>query len=369
MSRAKGTVQIPRAGRLLKPKAMRQTIARVEAYLAAEFKERIRSREQVVGQMKKYHAPSGDLLAKRKQAASIVEAIRRLHANPSSLTVGRPQGIARRGPRAAAPPSRRIARSTARPAVWLNPLSGGTAVPPYDQASWDYSVGPFGSGGGATLQTNLETVNPSSGAMSIDIESGYKYGYQGVQASGNATLGATIYPNSVFPALLRASCSPSLTYNWGYWLEDPTPPGSTVFDGGVESSGRIRLVIVEMTGQPFGKPVANQEAIVWNSGYFGSYPGSVQWQAGSLASFEVSTPLVPLNPGKFYVIFVIAEVDIAALPAGENTSAIAWAILNVSVPFIRWELIPNFPVIGTLPVIGTTQTTSTQALRSKKRSS
>ena len=77
MSRAKGTVQNPRAGQLLKPKAMRQTIARVEAYLAAEFKERIRSREQVVRQMKKYHAPSGDLLAKRKQAASIIEAIRR----------------------------------------------------------------------------------------------------------------------------------------------------------------------------------------------------------------------------------------------------------------------------------------------------
>ena len=102
---------------------------------------------------------------------------------------------------------------------------------------------------------------------------------------------------------------------------------------------------------------------MWNSGYLGSYPGSVQWQAGSLTSFEVSTPLVPLNPGKFYVIYVIGEVDIAALAAGENTSAIAWAILNVSVPFIRWELIPN------LPVIGTTQTTSTQALRSKKRSS
>ena len=33
---------------------------------------------------------------------------------------------------------------------------------------------------------------------------------------------------------LRASCSPSLNYNWGYWLEDPTPPGSTVYDGGVE---------------------------------------------------------------------------------------------------------------------------------------
>ena len=71
--------------------------------------------------------------------------------------------------------------------------------------------------------------------MSIDIESGYKYGYQGVSASGNATLGATIYPYSVFAdAFLRASCSPSLNYNWGYWLEDPTPPGSTVYDGGVE---------------------------------------------------------------------------------------------------------------------------------------
>ena len=211
MSRAKGTVQNPRAGQLLKPKAMRQTIARVEAYLAAEFKERIRSREQVVRQMKKYHAPSGDLLAKRKQAASIIEAIRRLHANRSSLTVGRPQGIARRGPRAAAPPSQRIARPTARPVVpnWLNPWSGGTAVPPYDQASTGWSVGPFGSPGGATLQKNLETVNPSSGAMSIDIESGYKYGYQGVSASGNATLGATIYPYSVFAdAFLRASCSP-----------------------------------------------------------------------------------------------------------------------------------------------------------------
>jgi hypothetical protein len=364
MSRAKGTVRIPRGGRLLKPKAIRQTIARVEAYLAAKFKERIRSREQVVGQMKKYHAPSGGLLAKRKQAASIIEAIRRLHANPSSLTVGRPQGIARRVPRAGAPQSRRIARPTALPAVWLNPLSGGTAVPPYDQASWGYSVGPYGSGGGATLQTNLETVNPSSGAMSIDIESGYKYGYQGVSASGNANLGATIYPNAVFPALLRASCSPSLNYNWGYWLEDPTPPGSTVFDGGVDSSGRIRLLILETAqDQPFFNIVADQEAIVWNSGYLGSYPGSVQWQAGSLTSFEVSTPLVPLNPGKFYVIYVIGEVDIAALAAGENTSAIAWAILNVSVPFIRWELIPN------LPVIGTTETTSTQALRSKKRSS
>ena len=200
--------------------------------------------------------------------------------------------------------------------------------------------------------------------MSIDIESGYKYGYQGVSASGNANLGATIYPNAVFPALLRASCSPSLNYNWGYWLEDPTPPGSTVFDGGVDSSGRIRLLILETAqDQPFFNIVADQEAIVWNSGYLGSYPGSVQWKAGSLTSFEVSTPLVPLNPGKFYVIYVIGEVDIAALAAGENTSAIAWAILNVSVPFIRWELIPN------LPVIGTTQTTSTQALRSKKRSS
>jgi hypothetical protein len=370
MSRAKGTVQNPRAGQLLKPKAMRQTIARVEAYLAAEFKERIRSREQVVRQMKKYHAPSGDLLAKRKQAASIIEAIRRLHANRSSLTVGRPQGIARRGPRAAAPPSQRIARPTARPVVpnWLNPWSGGTAVPPYDQASTGWSVGPFGSPGGATLQKNLETVNPSSGAMSIDIESGYKYGYQGVSASGNATLGATIYPYSVFAdAFLRASCSPSLNYNWGYWLEDPTPPGSTVYDGGVESSGRIRLLIVEMTqGQIFGNIVADQEAIVWNSGYFGSYPGSVQWKAGSLTSLEVSTPLVPFSPGKFYVILVIGEVDIVALaadPEEENTSAIAWGILNVSVPFIRWELVPNFPVIGT------TQTTSTQALRSKKRRS
>ena len=117
MSRAKGTVQMRAAADFSKPKAIRQTIARVEAYLAAEFKERIRSREQVVCQMKKYHAPSGDLLAKRKQAASIIEAIRRLHANRSSLTVGRPQGIARRGPRAAAPPSQRIARPTARPVV------------------------------------------------------------------------------------------------------------------------------------------------------------------------------------------------------------------------------------------------------------
>ena len=80
-------------------------------------------------------------------------------------------------------------------------------------------------------------------------------------------------------------------------------------------------------GQIFGNIVADQEAIVWNSGYFGSYPGSVQWKAGSPTSFEVSTPLVPLHPGKFYVIFVIGEVDIIALaadPEEENTSAIAW---------------------------------------------
>ena len=367
MSKAKGTVKNPYASQLLNPKAMRQAIARVEEHLAAEFKERTRARTQVVEQMKKYHAPSRDLLAKRKQAANVIDAIRQLQADPSAHTVGRPQGNARREQRTPAPPSERIARPIARPALpnWLNPMLGGTAVPPYDQASSGWSVGPFGPGGGATLQKNLETVDPSSGAMSIDIESGYKYGYQGVNASGNATLGVTIYPYSILPASLRASCSPSLNYNWGYWLEDPTPPGSTVFEGGVNSSGRIRLLIVETTQGQFGDVVADQKAILWNSAYFSGYPGSVQWQVGSLTSFEVSTPLVPLNSGKFYVIFVIGEVDIAALAEGETTSAIAWAILNVSVPFIRWELIPRFPVTGA------TQTAkkSTQVLRSKKPSS
>lgn len=367
MSKAKGTVKDLYASQLLHPKALRRSIASVEDHLAAQFKERTRARTRVVEQMKKYNAPSLDLLAKRKQATNVIDAIRQLQADPFLQTVGRPQGNARQEQRTAAPPSQRIARPIGRPALanWLNTLLGGTAVPPYDQASSGSSVGPFGPGGGATLQKNLETADPSSGAMSIDIESGYKYNYQGVNASGNATLGVTIYPQSILPACLRVSCSPSLNYNWGYWLEDPTPPGSAVFEGGVDSSGRIRLLIVETTQGQFGEVVADQEATLWNSGYFGGYPGSVQWQAGSLTSFGLTTPLVPLNPGKFYVIFVIGEVDIAALAGGETTSATAWAILNVSVPFIRWELIPRFPITGA------TQTAkkSTRALRSKKPSS
>jgi hypothetical protein len=129
-------------------------------------------------------------------------------------------------------------------------------------------------------------------------------------------------------------------------LEDPTPPGATVYRGDVEAAGWIRLLIVEATQSQFGDIVVDQKAMLWNSAYFGGYPGSVQWQAGSTPAFELCTPQIPVNPEKFYVIFVVGEVDIAALPDGGSSSAIAWAILNVSVPSIRWELTPRFPVVA-----------------------
>ena len=347
MARAKQTVKNLYAGQLLSPKAVRQAIARIDERLAGEFKERARRRAQILEQMKKYQAQPRDLLTRHKQAAKVIDAMRHLQMGAFEHAVGRPQGIARREERTAAPASRRMAGPISRPAWpnWLN--TGGTVVPPYDQASTGWSVGPFGNPGGGTLQKNSETVDPSSGAMSIDIESGFKYGWEGVSGSGNATLGITIYPQSIRPVLLQAWCCPALNYNWGYWLDDPTPPGSTVFEGGVLASGRIRLLILETTQGQFGDFVADQEATLWNSAYFGGYPGSAQWQAGSIPSFEVCTPQVPVNPGKFYIIFVVGEVDIDALADNtEYSQAVAWGILNVSVPSITWELVPKISVIA-----------------------
>ena len=104
-------------------------------------------------------------------------------------------------------------------------------------------------------------------------------------------------------------------------------------------------MIVEATPSQFGDIVVDQKTILWNSSYCLGYPGSAQWQVGSNASLGICSPQIPVNPEKFYVIFVGCEAEIYALPDGGSSSAVAWATLNVSVPSITWQLTPRVPTV------------------------
>jgi hypothetical protein len=282
-------------GRFIAPEAARHSMAPLEERLTAEFKERVKRRQQLREQMIKYRSPLVDVVSKDKGSTEVIKSLRQLNASAQD-----------RKPRA-------LHRTRVSERIVAGSIAA-TMVPPYDyQWSWSAVSG--------NPLANNEMADASTGSMSFSIWTDLN---NGSSISGRVAVGSYFYP----PAennFLQIWSAPAFTDDWGDWC---------VMDG-ASADGWIGLYVAsyDLAGG-FTGAVVDQQMPLWADS---SWWSGVGLQEGSNSGFGLYAPL-QVDQDHQYIIWVWAGGDVSA--AGWDTfwGSGAGDDLSVAVPAITWEL-------------------------------
>jgi hypothetical protein len=278
-------------GRSLSQKAVRQSMGALEKRLTAEFKERTRVNAEI---RKHSRALSASLNEEAKGVAEAVTGLRRL---ATSL----------RGRRLVEPPY-----LEAREQVYVGSI-GAVRKPPFDyQWTWSAASGnPEGS----------ESADRQSGKMFFQL---YTDDDNSSSMSGRTAVGIYFYPPAECGDL-QVWASPSFTDQWWDFC---------TFDS-AHADGWIGLYIqsYDLTDAPTATLVDQQISLWSDSSWWSGTSGQ-----GSNTGYGLYAPPMQVDQDHQYAIWVWAGGDVSADGWGTISGSVAGDVMNIAVPFIRWEL-------------------------------
>lgn len=283
-------------GRFIGPEQAVDAMAVLKARSKSEFDKRLKRREAMNEQLRKFRAPFASLVEKDPDARSGISGMRNLARATRDQNRGKPV----------------IMSPNATERIFLGSL-GATLVAPFYHTTW---IGTSGE-----TSDNTVTAHPS-GQMSFDISTG-----DNGDSSVSAWAAVGIPFHSAVPSgLLNIWSTPAFSYAWADYCQTD----------GASADGWIGLYVnsFDLAGGDTGAVVDMQWSLWSDSSWWNG-----TWGEATNSGFALRWPPIPVDQDHQYVIWVWMGGDVS----GGGWSNPFWGsgafdIMNVAVPSISWEL-------------------------------